>query len=63
MPTGVRLLPSVEIEQAGFIEIDLASILFESLHLVQSQVQKEMKEHRLFTYAQNKKLKKEIDQL
>ena len=31
MPIGMRLLPSVEVEHAGFIEVDLIGIPIESL--------------------------------
>ena len=51
MPTSVRLLPGVKVEQAGFIEINLAGIPIESFHLVQTQVQEELKECELITYA------------
>lgn len=47
----------------GFIVIDLVGIPLESLQLIQTQVQEEMRERKLFTYAQNEKLKKKNDQL
>lgn len=59
----MRLPPSVEIKQARFIEINLIGIPLESLQLVQTQVQEEMSERKLFTYVHNKKLKKKNDQL
>lgn len=63
VPTGVRLPLGVEIEQAGFIKIDLEGIPLESFQLVQTQVQEEMRERELLTYAHNEKLRKENDQL
>ena len=63
MPTSMRIPPSVEVEQVGFIEVDLTGIPIESLQLVQTQVQEELKEHELITHAQNEKLQKENYQL
>ena len=63
VPTGVRLPPDVEIEQAGFIQIDLAGIPLKILQLAQTQVQEVMRERELFRYTKNEKLKKENDQL
>ena len=51
VPTSVRLPPSVEVEQAGFIEIDLVGIPIESLQMVQTQVHEELKERELIMYA------------
>ena len=59
----MRMPLGVEIEKAGFIKIDLVGILLESLHLVQTQIQEEMRGRELFTYTQNEKLKKENNHL
>ena len=42
-PTSVRLLLGVEVEHAGFTEVDLVGIPIESLQMVHTQVHKELK--------------------
>ena len=62
-PTSVKLPPGVEVEHAGFIKVDLARIPLESLQMIQAQVNEELREHELITYAKNKNLQKEKSQL
>ena len=63
LPTSIRLPSRSPIEQAGFIEVDLAGIPTETLQMVQVQVQEELRERELTTYQQNERLMKENDQL
>ena len=59
LPTSVRISPSIQVEKAGFIEVDLVGILIETLQMVQLQVHEELRECYLSTYAQNEKLMKD----
>lgn len=56
LPTSIKLPPSVEVEHAGFIEVDLVGIPIESSQMVQTQVHEELKECELIKYMQNENL-------
>ena len=59
LPASVRLPSGSQIEQTGFIEVDLAGIPTKTLQMVQVQVHEELKERELSTYTQNEKLVKD----
>ena len=53
LPTSIRLSPGIEFEHMRFIEVDLSRIPVESLQMVQEQVNEEIRECEMITYAQN----------
>ena len=50
LPTSVRLPSGSPIEQTGFIEVDLAGILTNTLQMVQVHVHEELRDEEVATY-------------
>lgn len=59
LPASVRLPSGSQVEQTGFIEVDLARFPIETLQMVQLQVHEELREWELSTYMQNEKIVKD----